>query len=98
MGPLVKPWPVEVPLSLADRMTAQRALNALGYDVGAPDGLIGLKTRGALRTWQRSRGLTADGYLTPELVSRLRGEAEGRAIPTTGPAAPAEATAAPEQQ
>lgn len=95
MGPLVKPWPAEVPLSLADRMTAQRALNTLGYEVGAPDGLIGLKTRGALRTWQKSRGLVADGYLTPELVTRLRGEAEAKAIPaaTPAPAAPAAAAA-----
>jgi lytic murein transglycosylase len=95
MGPLVKPWPAEVPLSLADRMTAQRALNALGYDVGAPDGLIGLKTRGALRTWQKSHALTADGYLTPELVSQLRGEAEAKPIPTTAPAAPAAPAADP---
>jgi len=90
MGPLVRPWPQETPLSLADRMTAQRALGALGYDAGSPDGLIGLKTRAALRTWQRSRGLPADGYLTPALVQRLRGEAETPATPTSaaGPAAP----------
>jgi lytic murein transglycosylase len=85
MGPLVRAWPQETPLSLADRMTAQRALNALGYDVAAPDGLIGLKSRAALRTWQKSRGLTADGYLTPDLVLRLRGEAEAPARPTSAP-------------
>jgi lytic murein transglycosylase len=89
MGPLVKPWPQETPLSLADRMTAQRALNALGFDVGAPDGLIGLKSRAALRSWQKARGLTADGYLTPELVARLRGEAEGAVVPAAGSAAAA---------
>jgi hypothetical protein len=85
MGPLVRPWPQETPLSLADRMTAQRALGALGYDAGAPDGLVGLKTRAALRTWQASRGLRADGYLTPDLVQRLRGEAEAPATPTAAP-------------
>ena len=36
-GALVKPWPAEAPLSLADRMTAQRALAALGFDAGTPD-------------------------------------------------------------
>lgn len=87
MGPLLKPWPAETALSLSDRMTAQRALAALGYDVGAPDGLVGLKTRAALRTWQKARGLAADGYLTPELVGRLRGEAE--AAPAAGGATPA---------
>jgi lytic murein transglycosylase len=91
MGPLVRPWPQETPLSLADRMTAQRALGALGYEVGAPDGLVGLKTRAALRTWQKSRGLVADGYLTPDLVRRLRGEAEGR-LTTTSATAPESAS------
>ena len=70
-----RPWPQEAPLSLVDRMTAQRALAALGFDPGAPDGLIGLKTRQALRSWQKARGLVADGYLSPAMVQRLRGEA-----------------------
>ena len=74
---LVKPWPTETPLSLMDRMTAQRALIALGYDTGGADGVVGLKTRGALRTWQKARGLTADGYLSIEVVRRLTTEAEG---------------------
>jgi membrane-bound lytic murein transglycosylase B len=71
---LVRPWPQETPISLVDRMTAQRALAALGFDPGAPDGLIGLKTRDALRAWQKARGLVADGYLSPEMVGRLRTE------------------------
>ena len=73
---LARPWPEEAPLSLADRMTAQRALAALGFDPGAPDGLIGLKTRNALRAWQKGRGLAADGYLAPETVRRLKSEAQ----------------------
>jgi hypothetical protein len=75
---LVRPWPQEIPLALLDRMTAQRALIALGYDVGGADGVVGLKTRSALRTWQKSRGLTADGYLSMDMVQRLRTDAEGR--------------------
>jgi lytic murein transglycosylase len=75
---LVRPWPQETPLALLDRMTAQRALIALGYDVGGADGVVGLKTRSALRTWQKSRGLTADGYLSMDMVQRLRADAEGR--------------------
>lgn len=77
--PLVTPWPVETPLSLADRMTAQRALIALGYDVGGADGVIGLKTRAALRTWQKARNLVADGYLSADMVQRLKADAEGAA-------------------
>jgi lytic murein transglycosylase len=72
---LLKSWPQETPLSLVDRMTAQRALANLGFDPGAPDGLIGLKSRDALRAWQKARGLVADGYLSPDMVRRLKAEA-----------------------
>jgi len=95
MGPLVKPWPQETPLSLTDRMTAQRALAALGYDVGTPDGVVGLKTRGALRAWQKARGLTADGYLSVDMVRRLSAEAQAPAQPAAQPSAQAP-TQAPE--
>jgi lytic murein transglycosylase len=76
-GPLVKAWPNETPLSLADRMTAQRALAALGFDPGAPDGVVGMGTRAQLRAWQKARGITADGYLSPAMVQRLKAEAGG---------------------
>jgi lytic murein transglycosylase len=74
-GPLVRAWPNEVPLSLADRMTAQRALAALGFDPGQPDGVVGMGTRAQLRAWQKTRGLVADGYLSPAMVQKLRAEA-----------------------
>jgi membrane-bound lytic murein transglycosylase B len=76
-APLVKPWPRELPLSLVDRMTAQRALTALGFDPGGSDGVVGMGTRKALRDWQKARGLTADGYLSAETVAKLRAEAAG---------------------
>jgi lytic murein transglycosylase len=72
---LVRAWPQETALALADRMTAQRALAALGFDPGAPDGVVGLNTRKALRAWQAARGLTADGYLSVDMVQRLKTEA-----------------------
>ena len=72
--PLVRPWPKETPLALIDRMTAQRALASLGFEVGAPDGLVGMGTRRALRAWQTSRGLVADGYLSDDMVRRLKTE------------------------
>ena len=74
-GELVRPWPYEVPLSLDDRKAAQRALAALGFDPGAPDGVIGANTRTALRAWQKARGLPADGYLSVDMVRRLKAEA-----------------------
>ena len=48
---------------------------ALGFDPGAPDGVVGLNTRTALRNWQKARGLTADGYLSPAMVQRLKTDA-----------------------
>ena len=74
---LARPWPVETPIALVDRMTAQRALIALGFDTGGADGVVGLKTRAALRAWQKAHALVADGYLSADMVRRLRAEAEG---------------------
>lgn len=71
-GPLATPWPHETPLSLTDRMAAQTALAAQGFNPGPVDGVIGLGARRALRAWQKARGLPADGYLSPPLVGRLR--------------------------
>lgn len=74
-GPLVAPWPVETPLSLSDRMAAQIALARLGFDPGPADGVIGANTRKALRAWQQSRSLPADGYLSSDMVARLKAQA-----------------------
>jgi membrane-bound lytic murein transglycosylase B len=73
-GPTRTPWPKETPLSLTERMDAQSALAKLGFNPGQPDGVVGLGTRQALRAWQKARGLPADGYLSPEMVLRLRDE------------------------
>ena len=49
----------------------QAALNQRGFDSGAPDGVMGPTTRGAIRGYQRSIGLPADGYPTLDLLQRL---------------------------
>ena len=72
--PLVTPWPHETPLSLADRIAAQTALGKLGFNPGIPDGAVGIGTRQALRAWQKARGLTPDGYLSPDMVAKLKAE------------------------
>jgi membrane-bound lytic murein transglycosylase B len=74
-GPLVASWPVEQPLSLGDRMAAQIALSRLGFDPGPADGVIGAGTRKALRAWQQSRQLPADGYLSSDMVVKLKAQA-----------------------
>lgn len=45
----------------ADVTKLQQALNALGYDCGAADGIFGLKTEMAVRAFQQAKGLTVDG-------------------------------------
>jgi membrane-bound lytic murein transglycosylase B len=84
--PLRTPWPTETPLSVADRIGAQQDLAQLGYDPGAADGVVGAKTRHALQAWQKARGLVADGYLSVEMVQRLKTEAS-TAPPQPAPAA-----------
>ncbi len=81
-GPLVRAWPIEVPLGIGDRIGAQTALARLGFDPGAPDGVVGVNTRTALRAWQKARGIVADGYLSMDMVRRLN--VEVAALPPGG--------------
>ena len=87
--PLVARWPRDPPLALADRFAAQLALRALGFDPGATDGVLGLRTRKSAKAWQAARGLPADGYLNLELIQLLQREAglSGDGPPAAAPPA-----------
>lgn len=50
---------------------AQRALRDLGYEPGPVDGVVGPRTREALRKYQRSERIVATGRLDPETMVRL---------------------------
>jgi lytic murein transglycosylase len=50
----------------------QQLLEKRGYDVGRVDGVLGLKSRVAIRDTQIKFGLPADGWPTAELLARLR--------------------------
>jgi peptidoglycan hydrolase-like protein with peptidoglycan-binding domain len=50
----------------------QQLLERRGYDVGRIDGVLGLKTRVAVREMQIKLGMPADGWPTAELLARLR--------------------------
>lgn len=50
---------------------AQTLLNRLGYDAGTPDGLMGARTREAIRRFERKNGLEETGEVTAPLVSKL---------------------------
>lgn len=74
-GPeFVTPWPrYEQPiLARADRVELQTLLAQRKYDVGEPDGVIGRKTREAIRAYQKAKGLPADGFATMSLLQSLR--------------------------
>ncbi len=73
-GPGVQaPWPRHLQaLERRQMLALQTALNERGFASGAPDGLMGPATRGALRRFQRSLGLAADGYPTLDLLQRLQ--------------------------
>jgi membrane-bound lytic murein transglycosylase B len=72
---LVASWPRgERALSRAERIQFQTDLKALGFDPGAPDGVLGRNSRAALRQYQKARGLTADGFPTAALLAKLEAE------------------------
>ncbi len=60
-------------LSIDEAKELQRLLTQRGFDVGEIDGLIGLKSRQAIKAMQLKYKLPADSYPTPELLSALRG-------------------------
>lgn len=65
-------WPSDLAgMNRSDMLELQLALERLGYVVGA-DGSFGDKTRKAVRAYQLSQGLPADGYPTQALLARLR--------------------------
>jgi lytic murein transglycosylase len=59
-------------LPFADVKALQTMLAHAGYDVGAIDGFLGLKTRQAVKVMQQKHGLPADSYPTAELLARMR--------------------------
>jgi N-acetylmuramoyl-L-alanine amidase len=58
----------------------QRGLNALGFDAGREDGILGPETETALRQFQRNAGTTPDGVCGPatlDSIARVSGLAAG---------------------
>jgi lytic murein transglycosylase len=59
-------------ITFEEQREVQQILERRGYDVGRVDGVLGLKTRVAVRDAQIKFGLPADGWPTAELLARLR--------------------------
>ncbi len=70
---VVAEWPRHLkPLDKNEVEVAQRLLTESGFDAGGIDGLVGPKTRRAVRSFQKSKQLVPDGFLTEELLKRLQ--------------------------
>ena len=71
--PIRADWPRDDrALSFAERQEMQERLTRAGHDTGGVDGKIGPKTVAAVRAFQRSVGMVADGYPSLEILKRLR--------------------------
>jgi localization factor PodJL len=66
-------WAAKAPATKAVPLVsrAQTLLNKLGYDVGAPDGLIGPRTQSAIKLFQQRNGLAETGEVSIPLVTQL---------------------------
>ena len=61
-----------------EKLDVQRALLELGYDVGAIDGIIGTKTRAAIRQFQKDQGLKADAIVGENTAAAMNAALSGR--------------------
>ena len=78
LGPLETERPAgERPLSRLEVEELQARLLAQGFDPGVPDGIVGGRTRAALRAYQRQAGLPADGFPSIEVLQKLRASEGG---------------------
>ena len=63
-----QPWNMGNPLQV---QAVQKALNALGYAAGTPDGIMGNGTATAIREYQVSNNLPVTGTVTEDLIDAL---------------------------
>jgi membrane-bound lytic murein transglycosylase B len=66
-------WPRDLrALTLPERVELQQHLLQAGVYAGEADGKIGPLTIGAVKAFQRSKGMVPDGYPSLEILTRLR--------------------------
>lgn len=70
-----QPWNMGNPLQV---QAIQKALTALGYDIGVPDGIMGPATSMAIREYQGAHNLALTGTVTPALIESLNAGASAR--------------------
>lgn len=76
-GKLQNPPPEDAPaLSRETVIELQKALSDRGFDAGKPDGILGPSTRAAIRQFEASVGMVADGYPGTDVLKRLKVNSE----------------------
>ena len=66
-------------------MATQRDLNALGYDAGPADGLIGARTRAAISAYERDNGLLVTGNATAQVAAHIEATLAKRSVAAARP-------------
>ncbi|MEN9484992.1 MAG: Membrane-bound lytic murein transglycosylase precursor, partial [Pseudomonadota bacterium] len=83
-SPFATPWPTDdAGLSRAERREVQTLLSARGHDIGEVDGMLGDRSKAAVRAEQARLGHEVSGRAGQRLLKALRAEA-----PPAAPAAP----------
>ena len=73
-GPFATPWPTDdAGLSRAERRELQGLLTLRGHDIGPIDGMLGDKSREAIRAEQKRLGLEVNGRGGQKILKVLRG-------------------------
>ncbi len=73
-GPFATPWPTDDPgLSRAERRELQALLTMRGHDIGPIDGMLGDKSRQAIRAEQQRLGQEPSGRGGQKILRALRG-------------------------
>ena len=73
-GPFATPWPTDdAGLSRAERRELQGLLTLRGHDIGPIDGMLGDKSREAIRAEQKRFGMEINGRGGQKILKALRG-------------------------
>ncbi|MBN8464069.1 MAG: peptidoglycan-binding protein, partial [Dechloromonas sp.] len=77
--PFATPWPTDDPgLSRAERRELQTLLAARGHDIGEIDGMLGDRSRAAIKVEQARLGQEASGRGGQKILKALRAGMEGQ--------------------
>lgn len=76
------------PIPREEAQAMQAALIQLGLDPGKPDGVLGSRTKSAIRGYQRQAGLPVDGYPSLDLLEHLRQTVASMMHPASAPMGP----------